>query len=167
VALFIHSKPQRFDRVRLVIGLIVPLVLIVALTVACGDDEVDPRASATTSTPMTTSTTTTSLPSVGNTDEPQGDDEPECDQRSIKGLVDDTLGSGDGPEIDRVEVTECAGGYARVIVIPVEPNFETEQLFLRLVGDTWEILDFGTGISCEDDDLSEDLDTACEALGLS
>jgi hypothetical protein len=163
VALSFNTEPQRFDRLRLAIGLLAPLILIVILTAACGDDDGD--AGATTTADMSTTSPPDTL--VDSTDAPQGDDVPECDHTAIDSTLRDALGSGDGPEIDRVEITNCDGGYARVLVIPTESNFETEQVFLQNAGGgAWQIVDFGTGISCEDDDLTSELEAACEALGL-
>ncbi|MEX2651267.1 MAG: hypothetical protein WD473_02320 [Acidimicrobiia bacterium] len=72
-----------------------------------------------------------------------------------------------------VEITECQAGYARVIAMPdqsicPEANncMENEQVFLRDVSGRWEIIGSGTGLTCSDADLSEELVAACEALDL-
>jgi hypothetical protein len=149
---------HRYDRLRLLIGLLAPLVVIVFVAASCSDDDTD-------SSDGTTTTSTTAAP----TTEPgpiDGGETAVCDEDEIDRVMRELLASPEGPEIDRVEITDCAGGYARVIVVPVEANFESEQVFIHQVGGSWEVIDFGTGISCEDDDLGVELASACAALGL-
>lgn len=72
--------------------------------------------------------------------------------------------------IDDVDVANCRNGYARVYAIPREnptghPQHESEQVFLRDVGGTWEVVESGTGISCSDRDLSSQLLQVCDGLG--
>lgn len=72
--------------------------------------------------------------------------------------------------IDDVDVANCRNGYARVYAIPREnptghPQHESEQVFLRAVGGTWEVVEWGTGISCSDSDHSSQLLQVCEGLG--
>ena len=159
------TAPHRFDRTRLLLGLIAPLVALLVLAAACGDDEVADDPAPTTQAPPE-DTTTTRPPAETTTTEVASDDVPECDQEAISTLLVGHLGS-DGVEIDRVEITDCDGGFARALVFPVADNFETEQVFLRSSGAGWEIIDFGTGIECGDGALSEELVEACDALGLS
>jgi hypothetical protein len=77
-------------------------------------------------------------------------------------------------EIVSVTVEQCRNGYARVIANPDQstcgqPNgscYENEQVFLSDTDGQWAFLDAGTGIACSDTDISAQLLTACEALGL-
>jgi len=47
----------------------------------------------------------------------------------------------------------------------IEHCYDTVRVWLHLDGGEWKILDAGTGISCEDSDLSAVMRPACEALG--
>lgn len=72
--------------------------------------------------------------------------------------------------IEDVEVAACRNGYARVFAVAREnptghPQHENEQVFLRDVGGTWEVVSTGTGISCGDSDLPAALVEVCEGLG--
>jgi hypothetical protein len=72
-----------------------------------------------------------------------------------------------------VEVKECRNGYARVFSLPEQspdcgaggPCLETEQAFLGWDGETWQLLFYGTGITCENE-TNEEVRRVCEALGL-
>lgn len=156
-----HTSPHRYDRLRLAVGLLVPLIVVVLLAAACGNDD---SATGTGQTTTTLAGTTTTDPAEPEPTDPG--DVPECDQSDIEEAIERDFGSGDGPAIEEIEITNCEQGHARVIIIPVEPNFESEQVFMRKVGGLWEIIDFGTGITCGDDDLDPDMAAACEALGL-
>ncbi|MGY6502138.1 MAG: hypothetical protein ACXIVQ_14740 [Acidimicrobiales bacterium] len=159
----LFTRPHRYDRARLVVGLIAPLLALLLVATACGDDEVADDTTTTTQAPAD-DTTTTAPDGDTETTQPASDDVPECDEAAISTLLTTQLGS-DG-NVDRVEITDCAGGFARAIVIPVADNLETEQVFLRAGDSGWEIVDFGTGIECGDPDLADDMVAACEALGL-
>jgi hypothetical protein len=66
-----------------------------------------------------------------------------------------------------VDIQQCQNGYARVFATPVDPNRDdSEQVFLKDEEGSWELLTWGTGISCQDPDLLDELIPACEALGL-
>jgi hypothetical protein len=78
--------------------------------------------------------------------------------------------------IIEVDVLECQNGYARVIAFAdqsvCDPEFphclEDEQVFLVDVGGSWQYLEAGTGIECNNPSgLSTELIVACEALGLA
>ena len=73
----------------------------------------------------------------------------------------------------RVDVDRCSGGYAQVIAVPdttvckpgIEHCYDSVHVWLHDVDGTWTILDSGTGISCEDTEISPTLLPACKALG--
>jgi len=70
--------------------------------------------------------------------------------------------------IEVVDIEQCQNGYARVFAMPVDPNrYDSEQVFLKDEEGSWKLLTWGTGISCQDPDLLDELIPACEALGLS
>jgi len=74
--------------------------------------------------------------------------------------------------IAEANVRRCQKGYAEVAAVPdnaackpgVEYCYDTATVFLEAIGDEWTILDVGTGVSCQDSDLSDKLRTACESL---
>jgi hypothetical protein len=66
-----------------------------------------------------------------------------------------------------VDIQQCQNSYARVFATPVDLNrYESEQVFLKDEEGSWKVLSYGTGISCQDPDLLDELIPACEALGL-
>jgi len=72
--------------------------------------------------------------------------------------------------IKSVQIERCRGGYAHVFAIPREnpaagPQYESEQLYLRFAAGEWESVEEGTGITCQDSDISGAFIEACEALG--
>lgn len=153
-------------RLRRTVGMLPPVLLVVFLLASCGDDSTSGSGSPTSTTGAPTTTDAATTTTVAPTTEPEPPEPGTCDPDEIDALLRPMLGSADGPEIDRVDITDCAGGYARVIVVPVETNFESEQVFVRQGDDGWEVVDFGTGISCKDDDLGAKLTATCDALGL-
>lgn len=159
---FSHTT-HRFDRARLFLGLIAPLVALLLLASACGDDELAEGATTTTEA-QPDDTTTTQPPAETTTTEVASDDVPECEHEAISTLLASQLEP--GGEIDRVEITDCDGGFARALVIPVADNLESQQVFLRSSGSDWEIIDFGTGIGCDEGDVVSEVAEACEALDL-
>jgi hypothetical protein len=79
-----------------------------------------------------------------------------------------------GTQIVRAEVLRCRNDYARVTAIPDKsvcpPTcYETYEVFVRWTGERWQVVDFGTGIECEDTTTLPPLPTpirrACRALG--
>ena len=67
-----------------------------------------------------------------------------------------------------VDIQECRNGYARVYAhLRATPQGDAEQVFLRDVNGSWQVITSGTGISCSDQDIGADLRDACEALGLA
>jgi hypothetical protein len=99
----------------------------------------------------------------------------QCSPDAILPVLRDHLEHPGGLHIATVNVRQCQNGYARVFAVPEDstcgqPNGscnESEQVFLRASGDSWSVLTSGTGISCQDADVSPDLSLACSALGLS
>jgi hypothetical protein len=72
--------------------------------------------------------------------------------------------------IERVDIRRCRNGYAHVFAVPRsnragQPQYDSEQLFLREVDGSWESVAEGGGISCSDADVSGQLLQACQALG--
>ena len=74
-----------------------------------------------------------------------------------------------------VDVPDCQNGYARVFALAdqsgCDPEFpiclENEQVFLVDVDGSWQYLEAGTGIECENPSrLSPEMIAACDALGL-
>jgi hypothetical protein len=80
----------------------------------------------------------------------------------------------DDPEhglvIVRADVKRCRNGYARVFAVPRQnppgqPQYDSEQLFLRSVKGAWTSVAEGTGITCDDADITAAMLAACRALG--
>jgi hypothetical protein len=76
----------------------------------------------------------------------------------------------EGLVIERVEVATCRNGFARVFATPRPSpslvNTQTEQFFLRYTGGRWEVVTYGTGVSCQDPDLRPpELEELCRGLG--
>jgi hypothetical protein len=72
--------------------------------------------------------------------------------------------------IERVDVKRCRNHYAHVLAITAanpqgQPQYESEQVFLRYVNGHWESVVEGSGISCDDPDMLAALHRACRALG--
>jgi hypothetical protein len=72
--------------------------------------------------------------------------------------------------IEGVDVAACRNGYARVYAVAREnptghPQHENEQVFLRDVDGSWEVVSSGTGVTCGDGDLAAVLVEVCEGLG--
>ena len=73
----------------------------------------------------------------------------------------------------RVNVDRCRGGYAQVVAVPdttvckpgIEHCYDSVRVWLHRVDGEWQILDSGTGISCDDTEISPTLLPACKALG--
>ena len=65
-----------------------------------------------------------------------------------------------------VDIQECRNGYARVYAHLRGMPGEAEQVFLRDVDGSWQVITSGTGITCSDQDISPELKDACGALGL-
>jgi hypothetical protein len=79
-----------------------------------------------------------------------------------------------GPQVVRVEVVRCQHDYVRVNALPdtspCPPTCnETYEVYLRWTGTRWQVVDFGTGIECEDTTTLPPLPAlirrACRALG--
>ena len=72
--------------------------------------------------------------------------------------------------IERVDVRRCRNHYAHVLAVTAanpqgQPQYESEQVFLRYVDGRWESVGEGSGISCDDPAVLANLRTACRALG--
>jgi hypothetical protein len=73
--------------------------------------------------------------------------------------------------IERVDIRRCRNGYAHIYAITRKnpaghPQYEgAEQVFLHFVGDEWQSVMEGTGLSCTENDIRPALLTACKALG--
>jgi hypothetical protein len=72
--------------------------------------------------------------------------------------------------IERVDIRRCRNGYAHVFAVPRtnpagQPQYDSEQLFLREVDGSWQSVAEGGGIGCSDADVSGQLLLACQALG--
>jgi hypothetical protein len=94
-----------------------------------------------------------------------------CTSRALLPLLKRTF-DGTAPElvVAQADIRRCRNGYAHVFAVPRRnpaghPQYDAEQLFLRDVKGSWRIVDSGTGISCEDNDLTAALRQACRALG--
>ena len=133
------------------------LVLLAALVVAgCGGGEEDAAA------PTATGTVEQTTESAPETTEPVGDP---CAQADVASAVERGLGEW----VARVEVVRCRDAYARASAFPEDDAMlETADVLLRLAGDAWEIVDYGTSIGCEEMPLPpapEANREACAALG--
>jgi hypothetical protein len=97
-----------------------------------------------------------------------------CEPRSFLPVLQRALDSPAGRlHIAHVDVKQCRNDYARVFAVPdnadcvpgVRHCYGREQVFLQRGADTWRIIDAGTGIGCDDADLTPALVRACAALG--
>ena len=79
-----------------------------------------------------------------------------------------------GTPVVQVEVVRCRNDFARVQALPdasvCPPNcYEAQEVYLRRVESSWRVLNFGTGIECEDTTtlppLPRSVRRACRALG--
>jgi hypothetical protein len=80
-----------------------------------------------------------------------------------KRVVDDPAA---GLTVQAVEIPVCRNGYARVFTVPARTarRFEGDQLFLRLVDDTWTLVGRGASIDCGDPGLKPAVADACAGL---
>jgi hypothetical protein len=147
------------------------ITALLLLGACAGTTEATTTLSEPTTTAPTTpeATTTTTLATTTTIDVIAA----ACTEDAILLVVDRDLPRAPGLILVGVEIFECQAGYARVGAIPDQSTCpegnncqETEQVFLRDVSGSWEIIGSGTGLTCSDADLSEDLVTACEALEL-
>jgi hypothetical protein len=74
-----------------------------------------------------------------------------------------------GPSVDEgdIDVRRCQSGYAQAFL---SGGPETEQVFLGWSDGSWAVLEYGTGISCDDEEwlaagAHEQTRTICAALG--
>jgi hypothetical protein len=75
-----------------------------------------------------------------------------------------------GLVIVKADVKRCRNGYARVLAVPRQnpagqSQYDSEQLFLRSVKGAWTSVAEGTGITCDDVDITAAMLAACRALG--
>jgi hypothetical protein len=79
-----------------------------------------------------------------------------------------------GSHIVGAEIVRCRNGYGRVNALPdmsvCPPTcYETYEVYVHWTGTRWRVVDFGTGIECEDTTslppLPVPLSRACRALG--
>jgi len=134
------------------------IVLLVAAAACGGSDDGDGAPDASTAAVTQTET----VPTEPATTAAAG--EPGCAKDDLSAAVRQALGD----YVGRVEVVRCRNGYARATAYPEEATMETADVLLRLAGDTWEIVDFGTSIGCEETPLPpapEANRDACAALG--
>src|SRR5919201_1665239 len=112
-----------------------------------------------TSSAATTSTTTAEAP---------------CDPRLFLAVVRQGLTPADERRIARARVFPCRSDYARVNAVPDTSScpphcYQGGVMYLHWTGAEWRILDFGTGIDCEDittlPPLPGPVRRACSALG--
>ena len=76
--------------------------------------------------------------------------------------------------IVRIGITNCRGGYARVVAVPSNTNcgkpggscYNNEQVFLEDDNGHWSFLDNGSGINCDNPLTVRKVAAACKALGL-
>jgi hypothetical protein len=61
-------------------------------------------------------------------------------------------------------VATCRNGYAKVFAVPRETNMQHEQVYLRATPAGWEIVTYGSGISCADQPLQPSLVPVCRGL---
>lgn len=79
-----------------------------------------------------------------------------CESASFVPALEDELNA-EGVDASAIEVRRCQKGYAEV-------GYGAETVFLEALGGEWTVIESGTGISCNDADVSEKLRTACESL---
>jgi hypothetical protein len=79
-----------------------------------------------------------------------------------------------GSQIVRAEIVRCRNGYGRVNAVPdmsvCPPTcYEAYEVYIHWTGTRWTVIDFGTGIECEDTTtlppLPAPISRACRALG--
>jgi hypothetical protein len=79
-----------------------------------------------------------------------------------------------GHQVVRTKVVRCQNDYARVNAVPDSSRcpptcYQQYEAYVRWTGEDWRVVDFGTGIGCEDTTSLPPLPTrirrACRALG--
>ena len=139
-------------------------LLLVPLATACGGGA-RPAAH-----PTTSGLASTSAPAVSSSPTGPGIRPAACAAAEIQPVVRDRI----GPQIVRTEVVRCRNDYARVNAIPETSGcpptcYETYEAYVRWTGERWRVVDFGTGIECEDTTtlppLPAPIRRACRALG--
>ena len=89
-----------------------------------------------------------------------------CTSAAILPVIQAEMGSTFGS----ISIQECQNGYAHLsaLVADPQPGMESgEQVFMKAVGEDWQILVTGTGTDCQPPFLPPELETACTALGLT
>jgi hypothetical protein len=125
--------------------------------------------SASSAGPVPSVSGTTSVPTASTTATAP------CSPRTFLAVLrEGLLPTGDQGQIARAEVIDCRNDYARVNAIPDKSNcpphcYEGAMVYLQWTGDSWRILDYGSGIECEDTTtlppLPGPVRRACLALG--
>jgi hypothetical protein len=94
-----------------------------------------------------------------------------CDPAAMLLAIREEIEIGPPMIWESVTIKQCRNGYARVLAHPgnVPPGtaLDDEQVFLRDVDGSWEVITSGSGIACSDEDRLPELKEACEGLGLS
>lgn len=149
------SRPRRYAGAVRPTGLV--LVLLAALAGGCGGDA-EEAAPPSTVTVTVEQTTETAPVTTDPADDP-------CAQGDVASAVERGLGEW----VARVELVRCRNAHARASAFPEEgAMLETADVLLRLVGDAWEVVDYGTSIGCEEETLPPARAAnrrACAALG--
>jgi hypothetical protein len=139
----------------IIIGLVVALVVLLAavgLYLVLDDDDSE-TASTTTST--STTATATTIPAPTGTPDSSAPPAPPVAAPCGAGVLLDAIGGsvqGTAVIVDDFRCTAADGGYAWALVVPADPTLIADPLgiYLQDVGGAWQVLDFGTGISCAD-----------------
>ena len=162
------EREEAVNRYVIAVAIATVPIIVVALALALrgrGDHsstlETVPTAPVVegTSSAATTSTTTAEAP---------------CDPRLFLAVVRQGLTPADERRIARAKVVACRSDYARVNAVPDTSScpphcYQGGVMYLHWTGAEWRILDFGTGIDCEDittlPPLPGPVRRACLALG--
>lgn len=141
---------------KVLLVFVLPLALVAA---GCGGERA-PVAGTTALSPSTTAAIITST-TVARAS---------CAEADILPVLQKTV----GPSIVRADIVRCRNDYTRVNAVPdmssCPPNcYDTAEVYLHWRGGRWRIVDFGTGIPCEDTTTLPPLPAAdrraCQALG--
>jgi hypothetical protein len=94
-----------------------------------------------------------------------------CDSAAMLVAIRDDVEIAPPLTWESVDIKQCQNGYARVLAhagnVPPGTALDEEQVFLRDLDGSWEVITSGSGIACSDEDRSSELEEACEGLGLS
>jgi len=147
-------------------------ILLTAIVLSgCSSGSSGSPAQPSTRSPAASAPASTVEETVATTAPAAGQGQAACTQAAILPLLKSKFDDpGNGLVIVKADIKGCRNGYAHVFAVPRQnpagqSQFESEQLFLRSVGGKWTSVAEGTGITCEDADITPAMLQACRALG--